>query len=51
MRYNVTFTFGGCVTVDTDLAKTAETQVEDMTDGELLAHADFEIQSVEEVDE
>ena len=51
MRYAVVFTFSGCVFVDADLAETVESRVEDMSDGELLAHADFKIQSVEEVEE
>ncbi len=51
MRYNVTFTLGGCVVVDAISVPDAMEAVEGMTDKELLilSNASLEIQSIEEV--
>ncbi len=53
MRYNVTFTLGGCVTVNVDSKDAAKDFVEQMSGDELWNYAQdgFEIQTVEEVTE
>ena len=49
MKYNVTYTFGACITVDAKSEDDAIEQVEEMETDELLQSASdsFEIQSAE----
>ena len=51
MKYNVNFTFGGCVEVEADSEEMAESVVAEMDDCNLweICEDGFEIQSVEEL--
>ena len=52
MKYNVIFTFGGCVTVDAENQDKAEATVCEMSNEELMeaCRDGFEIQSADEID-